>query len=197
MTMNSAWSPLDRYVLTTDVETPSAIRETDEGESRASLSALAYAEALKRGDTEEVIGRTRWMQDRLKRVLLETGDSDAVEEARSKLADKLTDRRLEGNQLRPEGVEDQYVFPPDCALRLAGEGVGPEGLAGRAEAMVWIEVTYPTQERALLDESGAPIRSLLAGVALSAEGDVLKAGVVGNMQIDRDKIGYDWPVTGG
>jgi len=160
-------------------------------------AGLRYAEALQAGDWDTVIDRTLWMRERLERVQLESGSSESVEEARMELRARLGDRSIVGNQLRLEGVEDQYVFVPDATLALIGSDEGRDDLAEPTAERVWIRVTFPTRGRALRDEQSLPIHALTAGVNTSSEGHILKANVIGNLDIDLESISYDWAYAQG
>jgi len=53
-------------------------------------------------------------------------------------------------------------------------------------------VSYPAPTQSLKDENGTPIKWLRVGVNVSADGYVLKAGVIGNLEIDFESISYNW-----
>lgn len=167
-----------------------------ESDHWAAETALRYARAVQNENCEEVIGMTAWMADRLKWVQLHSGDPDAVARARQQLRDGISRRVQEGNQLRPEGVEDQYVFAPDAVVTVVGMDKGNEDIPEVRER-VWMRVTYPERSRALLDLQGLPIRTLTVGVNLSADGRVVKAGIVGNLDLDMDSITHMWSERGG
>jgi hypothetical protein len=63
-------------------------------------------------------------------------------------------------------------------------------LSKPVQERVWLLVTYPAADRALCDETGKAIRSIRVGVNVSPDSYVVKAGVVGNLDIDRDSISY-------
>ncbi len=155
-------------------------------------SAMRYARAVQEGDCEEVIQSTQWMVERLEQVRLEAGESDEVDVARDGLCKKMQVRLVERNQLQTEGIEDQYLFSPGADLEVAGTDDGRQHLARRVWERTWIRVSYPSRHCAPRDELGRPIKSLLVGVNVSADGRVLKSGVLGNLDIDRDSIVYDW-----
>ncbi|MBN2308122.1 MAG: hypothetical protein JXR94_04080 [Candidatus Hydrogenedentes bacterium] len=151
--------------------------------------AMRYARAVCNGDADEVIALTLWMQERLRRAALEADDAAA----RAKLKEAIVERAVEGHQLHPEGVADQYVFTPGASLTPLGVDEGRTDLARPADHRVWIRVTYPTPAAALRDSRGHPIRSLAVGVNVSKDGYVLKAGIIGNLDIDHGSVMYDWP----
>ncbi|MBI4556033.1 MAG: hypothetical protein HY706_00490 [Candidatus Hydrogenedentes bacterium] len=153
---------------------------------------MAYARALQSGDYEQVVSRTDWMMDRLERVRLETDDVASVEAARVRLCDALRERRPGGNRLTLQGMEDQYVFMTDAALKTVAMDTGRTDLDRPVKSREWIRVTYAAPERAPRDEADQPIHAWTIGVNLSDAGTVLKAGVVGNLEFDRDSISYDW-----
>lgn len=154
--------------------------------------AWHYASAYKEGDWPRVIALTMWMEERLDYVA-RSGTSEDVDRERGVLIDQASSRLIEENTLRDVGVDDQYIFTPGAQLEYTTEDSGQEGLEAPVAGRTWFRVTYPNREKALLDKEGIPIRSVLVGVNVSVDGRVLKAGVVGNLDIDWDSIQYDWP----
>lgn len=136
---------------------------------------------------------TAWMRDRVKAVLLEDQEPGAQARVREELCDRMQWRTTEGNQLRLEGVEDQYVFAPGTRLDLLRADTGRSDLDAPVRKRYWIRVTFPVPSRALADSQGRPIRSLAAGVNISRDDTVLKANVVGNLEMDFSSFLYDWP----
>lgn len=152
--------------------------------------AYRYATAVQEGRCEDIVSLTWWMQERLARVASETPGAEALETDR--LCRMMTERRVERNRLTPEGVGDAYVFSPGATITAQGYDAGRNDLTKPAARRIWLKVTYPSADRALLDESGHPLRSIVAGVNLSADGYVLKANVDGNLDIDRDSADTNW-----
>lgn len=151
-----------------------------------------YLEALQSGDTDTVIGLTLWMGERLRRIQAGTADAAAQAAARRALAESILERSLQDNQLRAEGVEDWYVFSPAAKVAFVGEDAGRDDLERPTAERLWFRVTYPSREAALRDAVGIPVRSLRVGVNVSADGYVLKANVIGNLDIDAESLRYDW-----
>lgn len=158
----------------------------------ANHPALEYAQAVQRRDCEKVMSQTAWIQARLERVQLESGTTGALNEARKTFCDDLTRSAIEENQLRSEGVEDKYVFAPGAAFEFVREDKGLAELSSPVASRAWIRVTYPLMSRALRDEDGRPIESLIVGVNVSDNGQVVKAGVIGNLEIDTGSIDLKW-----
>lgn len=152
--------------------------------------AYRYATAVQEGRCEDIVALTWWMQERLARVASDSPGGEAGEAER--LCRLMTERRVERNRLTPEGVGDEYVFCPGATITAYGHDPGQSGLAKATSRRIWLKVTYPSPERALLDESGRPLRSIVAGVNLSADGYVLKANVSGNLDIDRNSADTNW-----
>ncbi|MBI5092170.1 MAG: hypothetical protein HZB26_06945 [Candidatus Hydrogenedentes bacterium] len=154
--------------------------------------ALRYARAVQDGNCEIVIPHTHWMRERLKAILAgaEKGAEDRV---RGELCDKIQYRPAEGNQLRKEGAEDQYVFAPGATFEWVSEDAGRTDLDAPVRRRTWIRVVFPVRSRALSDLKGRPIRSMVVGVNVSVGETVLKASVVGNLEIDYGSFRYDWP----
>lgn len=163
-------------------------------------NAMAFARALQDNNCDEVIRLTAWMADRLRRVALESSDPEDVAEARRKLCQKILSRPYEDNILRGEGIEDQFVFAPGTQLEVVSKDPGRKDLGRPVAERVWIRVTYPRRETAPLapvkpgSPDMKPVRQWIVGVNLS-QGDqtVLKASVLGNLEIKRDSAAFDWP----
>ena len=169
------------------------------GDSAAGTSrrctAVRYALALQEGRTDDVIALTHWMQERLKRVRLGSDDSADMTAAREELRGDIVRRTLEGNRLRPEGVEDKYIFAPGARIEVVGADKrrdSADALSCPVKERTWLRVEYPAPAEALRDEAGRPIRSIVVGVDVSWEGLVVKAGVLGNVELDREAIRLNW-----
>lgn len=154
--------------------------------------AWQYARAYQEGNWTRVVALTLWMQDRLSFVATSEGQ-EKVPAARDALIAQVSTRGIADNYLRDTGVEDQYVFTPGSRLVYMTVDEGRDDLAAAVASRTWFKVTFPARSKALLDREGIPIRSVRVGVNVSAGGLVLKAGVVGNLDIDWDSIAYDWP----
>jgi len=150
--------------------------------------AWEYACAFQRRDFDRVIGLTWWMQERLDRVRLEWPDSSGVEQAAADLRRRLATYSVEGNQLRPEGIEDQYVFAPGAVLSVVRRDAGRDDLAKDVAERMWIRVIYPDERHAPRNEFGRPIREMTVGINVATDGFVLKASVIGNVEFERDLI---------
>ena len=177
----------------------SAVERDTPGEVAAEkvrTAALQFATAVGGGDCHTAIAMTGWMQDRLEYVQSTTGDDVAVSAAREDLCRQVQTRAPEGGQLRDEGIEDQYVFVPGAAFTVDRVDAGRDDLEKPCEGRAWIRVTYPSPSRGLRDRKGLSIHTLLVGVNLSRDGQVLKAGVRGNLEIDWDSVSTDWTHQG-
>lgn len=159
--------------------------------------AMRYAHALQESDCDAVIGMTWWMNERLRNAAIDDRKG-GVDQVRSELCEEIQDRAIEGNRLRPEGVEDRYLFAPGVDLEALYRDRGRDDLEQPVDHRLWVQVTYPTPSKALCDEHGRPIRSIRVGVNVSREGYVLKASFIGNLDLNRGSISYDWePSEGG
>ncbi|MCC6143901.1 MAG: hypothetical protein IT368_08845 [Candidatus Hydrogenedentes bacterium] len=174
---------------------PAALPAVPAGEA-ADNPGWKYARAMQAGDWDYVIDHTLWMQERLSLVQVQGGPDATVAEARADLLEGVSTRPPAQNLLREAGVEDQYVFHPEAELTLLSVDAGREDLETPAAGRAWIEVQYPDRMSALLDEGGLPIRRLTVGVNYTAEGAVLKAGIVGNLEIDWESVRLDWDDQG-
>lgn len=156
----------------------------------AGAAAMQYAYAFQQGNWDYIIDHTIWMQERLRYEQSHAAEPEHIQNVRLELGRNASDRAPAGNRLLARGVEDQYVFRPEAVLELAGCDEGRDDLERPADGRAWIRVTFPSESTALLDESGFPIRRLIVGVNLTAEGAVLKASVEGNLEIDSESIVY-------
>lgn len=171
----------------------------DPGKARPGDSgrdAKRYASAIQSGHCDDVIAMTFWMQEHLQHVRMTSSDPNEESKAREELCRRWLERTPEGNQLSPEGIEDAYVFIPGAEVTVIGADDGREDLDKPVRERTWLEVQYPTRFRALHDQEGNPIRSLTVGVNISRDGYVLKAGVLGNLDIDFDSVSYRWTSEG-
>ncbi|MCX5759317.1 MAG: hypothetical protein NTU83_12565 [Candidatus Hydrogenedentes bacterium] len=159
--------------------------------------ALRYVRACQDGAWDEVVKMTAWMRDRLDRVSAKEASSAKREAVVKELSDSLRQRTAEGNRLRTEGIEDVYLFAPGATVRLLRTDAGRTDLDRPVCGRAWLEVTYPTREKAPRDEKGRAIRSLVVGLNASGDGLILKARVLGNADIDVHSITYRWDEAGG
>jgi hypothetical protein len=155
--------------------------------------AMRYAVAVQNGNCDVIIPHTEWMRERLKTVLAGGADGEVNDKVRGDLCDKIQKRPSEGNQLRKEGVEDQYVFAPGAVFEWISADSGRTDLETTVKRRTWIRVTFPLRSRALADRTGRPIHSLVVGINVSADDCVVKANVVGNLDIDYGSFKFDWP----
>jgi hypothetical protein len=174
------------------VPIPPAADDPQPGLDLPDSVAMRYARALQDGDADGVMEMTLWIIDRLRHTALGSDDPSQVENARALLRRKLTERTVEGNQLTPQGIEDKYIFAKGASLEAVGLTEGRSDLHVPARICTWIRVTYPHARNALRGDVGAPIRSVTVGIHESEGGLVLKAGIIGNVEIDYDSISYDW-----
>ncbi len=154
--------------------------------------AWAYARAYQEGDWARAIELTIWMEERLVFVA-RTGTPEDVVAERKRLIEQISTRVLTDMQLRDAGVDDQYIFAPGVRLEHVLDDSGRDDLAAEVAWRTWFNVIYPSREKALLDWDGMPIHSVYVGVNVSLDGRILKAGIIGNLDIDWDSIRYDWP----
>lgn len=160
-------------------------------------AAMRYAQAVQNGDADEMMRTVVWVAERMERIALDTADADGRKAAQERLAQHLLERKVEGNQLRPEGIEDQYVFAPGATLEWVAVDDGRDDLERPAKERTWIRVTFPSPIRAPVGRSGQAIRSMLVGVNMDENERVLKAGIIGNLDIDTKAIEYWTSPQGG
>lgn len=140
-----------------------------------------------------MIGLTWWMQERLEFIRGGADQPDAaVEKAREALCEGIRDAIGGEPVLRAEGIEDGHVFTRHARFAVEGVTRAREDLAKPALAEVWMRIEYPNPGGAPRNAGGRPVKAMRVGVNVSADGYVLKAGVVGNLDVDYDSIAYHW-----
>jgi len=154
--------------------------------------AWDYVRACQEGNWERVLALTPWAQERLQYVRESDGE-EAVARERDVMIASLGTRTLDENYLKDTGVEDQYVFTPGARITFDAVDEGRDDLEKAVARRTWFMVVFPSREKALLDGDSIPIRSLRAGVNVSHDGFVLKANIIGNVEIDWASVRYDWP----
>ena len=154
--------------------------------------ALEYAAAYQEGRFDEVVRLTCWMQERVGRLRAASAAPEEIAGAVEALKARSRERSEDGNQLREEGVEDQYIFAPGAMVEAVGVDEGRDDVERPAKDRTWVRVTYPGRPAALRDPDGLPIRSLVVGINVSEDGLVLKAAVAGNLDIDWNSIQTGW-----
>ena len=158
----------------------------------ATRTAERYAAAVRDGRCREVIALTQWMQERLEHARSGGGGALEEESVVKELCADMQQSSVEGNRLRAEGVEDRYVFAPMTRVTIVSVDSGRADLARPVRERVWMRVWYAVRTQALRDETGSAIKSLNVGLNISEENFVLKAGMVGNLEIDYDSLSYSW-----
>lgn len=154
--------------------------------------ALQYVRACQNETWDVVVKMTAWMRERLDRACAVDPSPDKRATLAREMADALRRRTAEGNRLRAEGIEDVYLFAPGTKARVVRSDAGRSDLERPTRQRVWIQITYPSRAKAPRDEQGRAIRSLTAGVNISPDGLILKAGVLGNTEVDGHSISYRW-----
>ena len=167
---------------------PTARQPVTEQESR---EALEYAEAVQAGRCNQIIDMTWWMQERLGTI--QPGE---MRKAKENLCEGIINRADEKNLVTPEGVEDQFIFVPGATIEVVGRDRGRMGLAKPTDKRIWMQVRFPVKSTALRDAAGNRIRALVVGINVSEDGSVLKADVLGNLEIDLESFSYDWTTKG-
>jgi len=187
---------------TPSVVEPAAASPPEGTPSSAGL-AMQYAHAVQDGNCDEILRMTAWMVDRMRRVALESSDPAVIQATRDKLCEDVRSRAVEGNVLRLEGIEDQYVFAPGATMEVVGRDEGRKDLLGPVLYRTWIQVTYPNSRTAPLVEDTEgnsivkPVRSWIVGVNVSrTDNTVMKAGVIGNLDFDFGSFLFNWPEGG-
>ncbi len=156
--------------------------------------ALRYAAAVQDGDCELVVAMARSMQDRLRYVQSTSGQGNEYALARDALCEDLQSRPVEGNLLAPEGIEDKYVFPPGARIEWLRRDAGRQTLDSPVAHRTWLRVSYPIDRYAPRGVDGRAIRAMDVGVNVSPDGSIVKAEIVGNLDVDRSSLQWLSPV---
>ncbi len=156
-------------------------------------AALAYAQAVQENDVEAVMSSVAWIAERRAVIDIVNVDAAARETALDALRETLTRRGPEGNQISAEGIEDQYLFQPGATIEAVGMDEGRQELEQPTARRIWLRVSYPSPTAAPLDMEGRPVRALHVGVNLGGDGQILKANVIGNLDLDFNSISVAWP----
>lgn len=151
-------------------------------------AALSYVQAIQSSDVETVIQRVFWLRERVAYI----DNSLTVEAERLGAHQHLREDLLRWdeaqNVLSAEGVDDHYVFAPGALIEIAGMDEGLPNLDAPTARRIWLRVVYPVPRTALRDREGRPIQALTVGLNLEAQGLVLKANIIGNLDIDWNSI---------
>ncbi len=187
----------NREFLTNQRETALQKREaaglSDEQVEQLLAWAEDYVHAVQRRDCEQVIAMTAWMQDRLDYVRARASDAVAEEQAaREDLCQKIHRVPPDRSELSEGGVDDAALFTPLAEVELVSVDPGADDLEAPSAGRVWLRVRYPGPNDALRDASGRSIKTIRAGLTLSPEGRVIKAGIVGNVEIDTESEPVYW-----
>ena len=164
----------------------------EEANSETARVAQRYVTAVQNGVCSRVIELTWWMQERLAYVRENTDAPVDDGETLNELCESITSQRSQSVRLRAEGIEDPNVFVQMAEVRMIRLDEGRSDLAKPVRNRVWLRVKYPVPTGAVADQDGNPIKSMVVGMNVSTDGYVLKAGLIGNLEIDFDSISYDW-----
>lgn len=159
--------------------------------------ALRYVVAVQEGHCERVLEMTRWMRERIGYVKATDGSPGVVEDTRDNLCADLQDRPVEANVLTEEGIDDKFAFPPGALVEVVRRDEGRRDLGEPIDHRTWVRVTYPVERYAPRDTAGRAIRSMVVGISVSAQGLIVKAGVLGNLEVDRTSIQVESPGSPG
>lgn len=160
-------------------------------------AAVVYARAVQDGHCERVIALARWMQERVAYVSATGSGPRAAEEARDEICADLQDRPVERNVLTREGIDDKYAFPPGATIAAVRRDKGRGDLDAAVDHRTWVRVEYPVERYAPRSEDGRAIRAMVVGVNVSPDGLIVKAGVLGNVEVDQTSLEFEGPTLTG
>jgi hypothetical protein len=152
--------------------------------------ALHYAEAVQAGDCATVVRLTWWMVEYLENARARDDALDAVDRARQRLCDAIEAPGEGPQRLVAEGIEDVHLFVPGAEIEPLALEPGSNDLAKPAIECLRLRLSYPQGVAAPRDDEGRRIDSIVVGIHLSEDGYVLKAGIIGNVELDWSSIAY-------
>jgi hypothetical protein len=166
---------------------------SDEEVERLVAWSDEYVQAVQRRDCEQVIATTLWMQDRLEYVR-EHAAQPAVEleAAREALCEDLRHVPEGRDVLSDAGADDAALFRPTADVELVAIDPGRQDLESPAAGRVWLRIHYPSPGDALAGADGRRIKTARVGLTFSPEGRVIKAGVLGNAELDTESEPVYW-----
>lgn len=151
--------------------------------------AIEYAEAYQAGKCGTIIDLTAWMQDRL--AYAQEVQDLSYDAVRDELCVFASTRNPAGNRLSEAGIEDQYIFRPGSVIEFLGSDEGNRSLDEPVASRAWLHVTYDVERGAPMDAAGNTIGAITVGANVSEGGKVLKANVIGNLEIVFETITLD------
>jgi hypothetical protein len=97
-----------------------------------------------------------------------------------------------GQFLTDGGADDAVLFSPLAQVEVVSVDPGRDDLETPAAGRVWVRVRYPSPTEALHDEEGRAIKTVRAGLTFSSDGRLVKAGIVGNVEMDDESEVVYW-----
>ncbi len=162
---------------------------SDEDAKRLIEWAERYVLAVQRRDCEQVIAMTIWMQDRLEYVRSHGDDERAAHDA---LCNDVHNPPAAGRFLSDGGADDAALFSPLAQVDVVSVDPGRDDLETASAGRVWVRVRYPSPAEALHDAEGRAIKTARAGLTFAADGRLVKAGIVGNAELDDESEVVYW-----
>lgn len=178
------------YLLARQAAVPLPAAGAAVGYQETVANAMKYAQALQNGQFQQALLQLNWVQERLERVRAAQGTAEAENAALAQLVEEISTSARTGAVLRVEGIEDQFVFVPRALVGYSAADAGRADLERPTAGRAWLRVSYPEPAIAPKDVDGRSIKTLTVGLNVAADGRILKAEIVGNLEIDRFSIGY-------
>ncbi len=178
------------YLLARQAAVPLPAAGAAVGYQETVANAMKYAQALQNGQYQQSLLQLNWVQERLERVRAAQGTAEAENAALAQLVEEISTSARTGAVLRVEGIEDQFVFVPRALVGYSAADAGRADLEQPTAGRAWLRVSYPEPAIAPKDVDGRSIKTLTVGLNVAADGRILKAEIVGNLEIDRFSIGY-------
>lgn len=154
---------------------------------------LVYATAVRDDDCATALPMVAWMTDRLDWTAKQ---GLAVDGVRAELCGRITGVMGGPATVRNEGIDDAAVLVPSAQIEFVRVDGGLSDLGDLVSHRTWLRITYPDPHDAPRNRNGRPLKSLLAGVNIAQNGQVLKAAIIGNLELRPQAVWSEWPVAG-
>lgn len=149
---------------------------------------IVYIRAYQNDDWEKIVELTLWIRERLNKVYEETRSNEKVEEVKNSIVKEISNRDINLNYLKKNGVEDQYLFIRDAKVTpIAWDSKG-NFEDERIKEKVWFLIEYSKPSLALRNEKQLPIKSLVVALSINNDGFIVKSSIIGNAEIIWDSI---------
>ncbi|MCX8063983.1 MAG: hypothetical protein N3G21_02285 [Candidatus Hydrogenedentes bacterium] len=157
---------------------------------------IIYIKAYQNDDWEKVVEQTLWIRERLRTVWEETKSYEKLEEVKRSIINEISNRDVNFNCLKKNGVEDKYLFTKDAKVLPIAWEKEADFHDPRVKEKVWFSIEYLKPSLALRNEKQFPIKSLVVALCVNSDGYIVKSSIIGNAEIVLDSIKL-WEISKG